>query len=49
MMLGDIDARASFVQQGEYAEVDEPADLAAAERVIASHAAAWQQREPQET
>jgi choline kinase len=49
LMLGDIDARAAFVQPGEYAEVDEPADLAAAARVIASHASAWPQREPQET
>jgi choline kinase len=41
MMLDKIDARAVFVEPGEYAEVDVPVDMARAEQVIASHLDAW--------
>ena len=41
-ILTQVDARAALVQPGEYAEVDTPEDLAAAEAVINRHAAAWQ-------
>jgi choline kinase len=47
MMMGEVDTQASFVKPGEYAEVDEPGDLEAAARVIATHADAWSQPEPQ--
>jgi choline kinase len=42
-MLSDIDCRSAPVEPGEYAEVDEPADVAAAEQVIDRHAGAWEQ------
>ena len=42
-MLDRIDAHASSVEAGEYAEVDEPADLAAANDVITRHASVWEQ------
>lgn len=37
MMIGKVDARAAHVAAGEYAEVDTPEDLQAAERVIERH------------
>jgi choline kinase len=40
-MLKDKDVRASIVREGEYAEVDRPQDLVAAERVIARHSEVW--------
>lgn len=40
-MLGRADTRASEVRAGEYAEVDEPGDMAAAARVIDAHHEAW--------
>jgi L-glutamine-phosphate cytidylyltransferase len=40
-MLGVVDARAVFVEPGEYAEVDTPDDAQAAQAVIAEHADAW--------
>lgn len=42
-MLGRVDVRAAFVQAGEYAEVDEPKDLAVAAAVIERHAGAWEE------
>ena len=42
-MLDRIDAFASTVETGEYAEVDEPADLAAASDVITRHDSVWEQ------
>jgi L-glutamine-phosphate cytidylyltransferase len=43
MMMPRTDVRAAFVAPGEYAEVDSPADLAAAVRVIEAHTDAWEQ------
>lgn len=40
-ILHGVDVIASFLQAGEYAEVDEPADVGAAIAVIESHAQAW--------
>ena len=40
-VLGDIDARASFVRVEEYAEVDTPQDVAAAVSVINKNRDAW--------
>jgi choline kinase len=40
-MLDRCDVRASIVREGEYAEVDAPRDVAAAERVIARHQEVW--------
>jgi choline kinase len=40
-MLDQVDARAVFVQQGEYAEVDTPDDVEVAQSVIAEHADSW--------
>jgi choline kinase len=37
----EIDVRAAFVEPGEYAEVDGPADLAVAAGVVEAHAGAW--------
>jgi choline kinase len=42
LMLGHVDARAASVAAGEYAEVDEPNDMAGAAAVIERHAAAWE-------
>jgi len=42
LMLGRVEARAAFVSVGEYAEVDEPKDMAAAAAVIERHTAAWE-------
>jgi choline kinase len=42
LMLGSVDARATFVSSGEYAEVDEPNDMAAAAAVVERNAAAWE-------
>jgi choline kinase len=47
MMLPELDVRAAFVQPGEYAEVDQPGDVAPAQRVIESHAGAWGESIPQ--
>ena len=41
MMLDRLDARAAFVERGEYAEVDNPEDVPVAEAVITAHADAW--------
>ena len=43
-MLADVDARASFVEEDEYAEVDLPEDMVAAREVIRTHRAAWGER-----
>lgn len=40
-MIPTVDARAAWVGPDEYAEVDEPADLEAAERVIETNASIW--------
>jgi choline kinase len=40
-ILDDLDARAVWVGEGEYAEVDEPGDLDAAAAVIVEHLDAW--------
>jgi choline kinase len=40
-MLDEVDVRAASVGDGEYAEVDTPADEAAALEVIAAHADVW--------
>lgn len=40
-MLGDVDCRAAFVRQDEYAEVDLPEDMSAAMEVVESHRDAW--------
>ena len=40
-MLSAVDSRAVDVKDDEYAEVDEPADVAAAQRVIEAHRQAW--------
>jgi choline kinase len=40
-MLGSCDVRAVPVAAGEYAEVDEPADLEQAGVVLDAHAPAW--------
>lgn len=40
-ILDRVDARAAFVEAGEYAEVDRPEDLDAAGAVIDRHADAW--------
>jgi hypothetical protein len=40
-MLERSDVRASIVREGEYAEVDVPEDVGAAERVIARHKEVW--------
>lgn len=40
-MLPVVDTRAVEVKDDEYAEVDEPADVAAAERVIETHRQTW--------
>lgn len=45
MILGRVDARAAFVEPGEYAEVDVPDDLPAAEAVIERWRDAWSQGE----
>jgi choline kinase len=41
MMLGRVDTRAAAVEPGEYAEVDSPRDLEAADRVIRAHSESW--------
>ena len=40
-MLDHVDARAVFVERGEYAEVDTPDDVEVAQAVIAEHADSW--------
>lgn len=40
-MLESSDVRASIVREGEYAELDLPDDIGAAERVIARHKEVW--------
>jgi choline kinase len=40
-MLPAVDSRAVEVKEDEYAEVDEPSDVAAAQRVIEAHRHAW--------
>jgi choline kinase len=40
-MLPFVRATAAFVQEGEYAEVDEPADVPGAIEVIATHQSTW--------
>jgi choline kinase len=40
-MLERVDARPLFVERGEYAEVDTPEDVDAAQAVVAEHADAW--------
>ncbi len=40
-VLGQLDARAAFVNEGEYAEVDEPANVAAANAVIERYSHEW--------
>jgi choline kinase len=47
MMISEVDVRAAFVLPGEYAEVDQPGDVASAQRVIESHAGAWGEPTPQ--
>lgn len=41
MMLERLDVRAASVERGEYAEVDAPRDLEAADQVIRNHAESW--------
>jgi choline kinase len=41
MMIDRIDVRAAAVEPGEYAEVDTPRDLEAADQVIRAHAESW--------
>lgn len=48
MMMSQIGVRAAFVEPGEYAEVDEPGDIAGAVRVIEAHAGAWPRPDRQE-
>ncbi len=40
-MLDDVDCRAAFVRQDEYAEVDTPEDMTAAMDVVAGHRDDW--------
>ena len=40
-MLERVDGRAATVEAGEYAEVDEPSDVAAARSVIERHSSEW--------
>ncbi len=40
-MLGRVDARPAFLDEDEYAEVDEPADVQAALDVVSRHRDAW--------
>jgi len=40
-LLGALDARSAPVEAGEYAEVDEPGDVAQALEVISSHESKW--------
>ena len=40
-MFGSLDARAAYVNQGEYAEVDEPSNVASANAVIERYADEW--------
>ena len=40
-MLDSIDARAAFLEEGEYAEIDEPGDVANASAVIERYAHEW--------
>jgi choline kinase len=40
-MLDDVDCRAAFVRQDEYAEVDLPEDMTAAMDVVAAHRDEW--------
>lgn len=40
-MLDRVDARAVFVERGEYAEIDTPDDIEAAQAVIGDHADSW--------
>jgi choline kinase len=40
-ILDQVDTRAVWIEPGEYAEVDEPQDVDAAEQVVESHAGAW--------
>jgi choline kinase len=40
-MLDRVDARAVFVERGEYAEIDTPDDVVAAQVVIGDHADSW--------
>ncbi len=46
-ILEHVDARAAAVNPGEYAEVDEPANLIEAARVIERHSGAWEDRPAQ--
>lgn len=48
LMLGRVDARAVFVERGEYAEVDTPDDVEMAQAVIAEHADSWAAPAPAE-
>jgi L-glutamine-phosphate cytidylyltransferase len=41
MMIDQVEVRAATVEPGEYAEVDTPRDLEAADNVIRDHADAW--------
>jgi L-glutamine-phosphate cytidylyltransferase len=43
-ILDGLDARAAAVEHGEYAEVDEPADLRGAATVVEHHKHAWDER-----
>jgi choline kinase len=45
-MVETVDVRASLVREGEYAEVDLPEEMTAAERVITRHAEVWRTAEP---
>lgn len=44
-MFDRLDSRAAYLNEGEYAEVDEPSDVAAADAVIQRYADEWK-REP---
>jgi choline kinase len=49
-MFDTLDSRAAYLSEGEYAEVDEPSDVAAADAVIQRYADEWKQEpaaEPQ--
>lgn len=47
-ILSDVEARAAFVVVGEYAEVDEPADVPDALRVIEQFASVWEEEQTAE-
>ncbi len=48
-LIDVVDVRAAFVQPGEYAEVDEPAEFEHAKQVLERHRSSWEGSAPERT